>query len=211
MTLARESATNLAREITERSREINYTSLVKDANGRPAALLALPGLGTSGGAGTWTITDRRNITYTVRTDVCEIDDKSDGINYRDPATFCDVSNGGAGSGGSGSSTAASIYADLVALGINVNVDLSGGGTQALCNILGANPTLNTALGGLANLVGGGADVKICGTTSSTQVAVDPNNDDLKRVVVTVSWTKPTTGSVTQSTLIPNPGGGAPIT
>jgi hypothetical protein len=211
--LAREGANNLVREIVERTREIPYASLTRDANRRPAPLLALPGLGTAGGAGTWTITDRRGTSYTVTVDVCEIDDLADGPSRRDPATFCDVTNGGAGPGGSGAGTYSSVYADLAALGLNINVDLTGAGIQPLCNILGANPSLNSSLGGLAALVGGGADVRLCGTSSSSQVPFDPNGDDLKRVVTTVSWSRLNSGSgsVTHSTLIPNPAGGAPIT
>jgi prepilin-type N-terminal cleavage/methylation domain-containing protein len=207
--LARESATNLAREVVERSREINYSTLVADPGNRPPSLLALPGLGTTGGPGTWKITDRRGVTFTVSAAVCEIDDKSDGVGARN-LTFCDMSAappGGSKPIGAGA-TFSSVYADLSALGINIAVDLTGTGVAPICNLLGANPSLNSTLGGLTTLVGGGADVTVCGTTGGSETAVDTNPDDMKRVTVTVSWSK---GTVTQSTLIPDPSGGAPIT
>src|SRR4051794_19009750 len=71
--LARESATGLAREIAERSREVPYASLQMDAADHPATLMALPGLASTGSTGTWTIV-RRNVTYTVSAYVCKIDD-----------------------------------------------------------------------------------------------------------------------------------------
>jgi hypothetical protein len=40
------------------------------------------------------------------------------------------------------------------------------------------------------------------------VAYDRNPDDFKRVTVDLSWSR---GSVRQTTLIPNPANGAPIT
>lgn len=213
LNLAREGATGLAREVVERSREVGYASLTKDANGRPAALLALPGLGSAEG-GTWTVTGRRNIAYTVSADVCSIDSAADGINTRDSAYFCDMANPGAGGGESPPpGTAASIYGDLVALGINIDVDLSQGGIDALCNILGANANLTTLLGGIDTLISRGADVRTCGSFAGIdgRIPLDPDPDDLKRLVVTVSWTTPRPGSVSQSTLIPNPDGARSIT
>lgn len=206
--LRRESATNLAREIVERSREVGYTTLVADANNRPAALLALPGLGNTGAANTWTITDRRNITYTVSAAVCEIDDKSDGIGPRN-LSYCDMTTPPPGGDQPGAGTSlTAVYADLAALGININVDLGGTGFTPICNILGANPSLNSMLGGLAGLVASGADIRVCGTTGSSEATIDRNPDDIKRVTVKVSWSQ---GAVVQSTLIPNPDGGAALT
>jgi prepilin-type N-terminal cleavage/methylation domain-containing protein len=212
--LAREGATNLAKEVVERSREIAYNSLTKDASGRPSALTSLPGLTTTGGAGTWTVTGRRNVTYAITADVCELDSPADGVSVRS-SNFCDLTTGPGAPGTpiTGATVSGGVYSDLVSLGLNLNVNLSGVASTVMCNILGANPGLNTTLGGLSALVGGGAGVHVCDASgsSSSQVAIDPNPDDIKRVIVTVSWTKPASGSVVQSTLIPNPDGGSPVT
>jgi Tfp pilus assembly protein PilV len=213
-TIARDSANNLAREVTERARSVNYSSLAADTNGHPAALTTLPGLTTAGAAGTWTITDRRSgVTYTVRADVCKIDDKTDGVAGRTTGSFCDLSTGG--NPGQPGTTAAAIYADLALLGLNVNITLSGSSLTTVCNLLGANPSLTSTLGGTAALIGAGADVRICDSSSSasgSQTTIDPNPDDLTRVTVTLSWTQNSRSeSVTQSTLIPNPAGGAAVT
>jgi type II secretory pathway pseudopilin PulG len=210
-TAAREGGTNLVREVLERARTVTYASLTPDASGHPAALTSLAGLQTAGGTGTWIVTDRRGVTYTLRADVCKIDDIADSVGGRD-TTFCNLTTGsGGGPSGLPGSTSTQVYADLAALGLNVNVTLGGSAASIVCALLGANPSLNTTLGGLASLVANKADVQVCNATTGTQTTIDRNPDDFTRVTVTATWTKGKTESVVQSTLIPNPAASAQAT
>lgn len=79
----REGATNVAREVLEKSRSVRFADL--SASALTAAVRTMPGMG--GGTGPWTLS-RRGIDYTVSPDVCAIDDASDGIGAHDTGGFC---------------------------------------------------------------------------------------------------------------------------
>jgi hypothetical protein len=201
-TMARESATNLAREITERAREVPFTTLTSTA--ATTLLKALPGLGTTSGGGAWTIV-RRGVTYTVNVSVCELDDPADGVGSRDPATFCTLtaSGSGGGGGGGGSGGGSGIWADLGILDVNVNVTLSGALVNTICSLTGP---LNITLAPLAGAVRAGAQVVLC--SSGQQKPGDTNADDFKRVSVDVAWSGG--AGVHLVSIVPNPSG-APLT
>jgi Tfp pilus assembly protein PilV len=63
ITRAREGAINLARQITEDSRSLQYSQLTS-SSAVTSLLQAMPGLASTSGGSTWTVY-RRNITYTV--------------------------------------------------------------------------------------------------------------------------------------------------
>jgi hypothetical protein len=199
-TMAREGATNLAREMTERAREVSYPSLTQ--TGGPALLQALPGLASTSGGGAWTVV-RRDVTYTITLSVCSLDDPADGVGSRDPATFCVLTSSGSGGGGSGGG-GSGIWADLGILDLNVNVSLSGALVDTICNLTGP---LNIALAPLAGAVRAGAHVVLCST--GDQNPGDTNANDFKRVTVDISWSG-AQSPVHMVTLIPNPSG-APLT
>src|SRR5215213_1242240 len=95
-TTAREQATNLARDLVERSRQVPYASTTTAA--APAALAAtLPESPTASGSSF--VVRRRNIDYTVTVTACSIDSPADGAGVGD-TTFCDTSS----TTGPGSST-----------------------------------------------------------------------------------------------------------
>ncbi len=72
---SREAATNLAREIVETARVLDYGLLLTDT--ATSALQAKDGLADADGAPGWQIT-RRGVTYTVTLDACIYDDPKDG-------------------------------------------------------------------------------------------------------------------------------------
>jgi type II secretory pathway pseudopilin PulG len=82
-----EGATNLAREVIERVRQLPPSQLTPAS--AAGALQGMSGLADTGagGAGTWTVT-RRGTTYTLNLDVCAVDDPKDGIGPHGGATFC---------------------------------------------------------------------------------------------------------------------------
>ena len=90
-----EGATNLAREVLERVRQLPPSQLTPAA--AATALQGMSGLANTGagGAGTWTVT-RRGITYTLNLDVCAVDDPKDGAGSHAGATFCTTGNPAAG-------------------------------------------------------------------------------------------------------------------
>ena len=81
---AREGATNLAREVVEHARSVQYNQIT-DA-GLPAKIQAVPGLDDAPG-GSWQVV-RRNFTYTIATSVCAIDDPRDGLGDHSGGGFC---------------------------------------------------------------------------------------------------------------------------
>src|SRR4051812_31440258 len=92
-TKAREGAVNAGREVLEDAGGIAYSQL------SPATLVptlqALPGLASTSGAGTWTITRRTpgggtGFTYTIDATMCSIDDTADGYGARAGITWCDT-------------------------------------------------------------------------------------------------------------------------
>jgi hypothetical protein len=202
--LAREGATNLAREISDRARQVPYNNLT--TSNATTVLQALPGLASTSGGGTWTIV-RRNVTYTVAVNVCELDSPADGVGSRNPATFCVLtsSGSGGGGGGGGSGGGSGIWADLGIFDVNVNVGLSGALVDTICNLTGP---LHISLGPIASAVRAGADVVLC-SSAGNQAPGDANADDFKRVTVDVSWPGGRV-PVHLVTLIPN-ASGAPLT
>ena len=80
---ARMGGTNLAREILEDARSLDYDLLTDAA--MVDAIQAKPGM--SGTGTPWTV-KRRGIEYTVETTVCTFDDPKDGISATPPADVC---------------------------------------------------------------------------------------------------------------------------
>lgn len=192
-TTAREQATNLAREIVERSRQIPYTSMTPSQ--APAQLrAALPDAGPLSGSG-FTVT-RRNVDYAVTITTCSIDDPSDGAGYGD-AAFCAApgSTSGPGTAPTGNAPAVNV--------LGIAVTLGGSLLGTVCNAVGTNASIVNLLTGALSAV---APLSLCASTSSGTVAYDSRPDDLRRVRVDVSWT-PRGGvltSLSQSTLLTNP-------
>lgn len=210
-TTAREGATNLARELVERSREVPYA--MTTTGSAPAALAAaLPESPTLTGSSF--VVRRRNFDYTVTITACSIDDPSDGAGVADPnavatGTFCDAlpappppPGGGTGSG---------LTVGPSVLGLPVTLAAGGSLITTVCNAVGTNTailnsvsSLGTSLVGLA---GNGAQLSACPLASGGgSVAFDTRPDDLRRVRVRADWTAgnaPAT-SLTQTALLTTP-------
>jgi hypothetical protein len=92
-TRAREGATNLHRELVERSRSVSYPLLNRQS--LLAQLQAKPGLEDSSPAPGYTIR-RRDFTYQISADICSVDDPKDSLGPHDPAVFCDGTQGATG-------------------------------------------------------------------------------------------------------------------
>lgn len=85
-TLAREGATNLARQLVEGARAVSYPELVS-GDALAAALRAQPGLADENdGDLVWTVR-RRDVTFTITATVCSVDDELDGYGPH-PSIFC---------------------------------------------------------------------------------------------------------------------------
>jgi prepilin-type N-terminal cleavage/methylation domain-containing protein len=93
-TKAREGAVNVGREVLEDAGGIAFSQL--DPATLVPTLQALPGLASTSGAGTWTVTRRTpsgggaGFTYTLSATMCSIDDSSDGYGARSGVTWCDT-------------------------------------------------------------------------------------------------------------------------
>lgn len=205
-TTAREQATNLARDLVERARQVPYTSTTTGA--APAALAAtLPENPAVGGASF--VVHRRNVTYTVTVSACSIDDPADGAGVGD-ATSCEALSGSGGPGNPTSGTGLAIGPNI--LGLPVTLAAGGSLVATLCNAIGTNPAIAAAVSSLAtSLVGAegqGAVISICGSAAgSASVAYDATPADLRRVRVALSWPRPgssTPFSLTQTTLLTSP-------
>jgi prepilin-type N-terminal cleavage/methylation domain-containing protein len=207
VSIAREGATNLSRELLERAREVPYGDLTPA--GAAAAMQDLSGLGNAGDGSTWTIRRRvpvdgdstQGYTYTVTVDACDIDDPSDGVAPRDPATFCVLTGDPdpGGGGGAGGTVQTGVYADLGIFGSEIHSQLSGSLTNQLCTLLGA---ATVTLPSVTQLIRGGADVRLC-PSSGQPAALDTNPRDFKRVKVTLTWNDGKS-TLVQNSLIPNP-------
>jgi len=80
---ARMGGTNLAREILEDARSVDYDKLTDvDMNGALEAKM-----GVTGNPSPWTV-QRRGIKYTVTTDVCTFDDPKDNVSATPPPDVC---------------------------------------------------------------------------------------------------------------------------
>ena len=202
-TTAREQATNLARDLVERSRQVPYASTTLAA--APAALAAaLPEAPTVSG-GTFVVR-RRNIDYTVTVTACSIDSPLDGAGLGD-TTFCDNPSASTGPGSS-TTTGSGLAAGANVLGIPVSAAVGGSLIDTVCNAVGTNTAIAGQISGTAerllSLAGNGAQVEIC-SSSTTQVAIDPRADDLRRIRIKVDWTQHSNAySLTQTTLLTTP-------
>jgi len=85
-TRAREGATNLAREVVEDARSVEYADVAPGTIEQ--RLRAKPGLDANPSSSTWTV-ERRGFTYTVTATACTVDDAKDGAGPHDTtASFC---------------------------------------------------------------------------------------------------------------------------
>jgi Tfp pilus assembly protein PilV len=200
-TTAREQGTNLARDIIERTRQLDYANTTMAL--APAKLrLALPGSDsvtalTGTGLDTFDVT-RRGTTYTVKVSACSIDDPTDGVSVGD-STYCPNSSGPSGPG---TPTPGPAPAQNV-LGVDVGVIyLNAGGSvlTTVCNALSGS-LLTQVTSVLSTVV----PVSACPAgTGNTSVAVDGHPDDLRRVRVDVTWNRGGPASLSQTTLLTNP-------
>lgn len=203
-TSAREQATNLARELIERSRQVPYASTTTGA--APAALAAsLPE--SPAVTGSSFVVHRRGADYTVKVTACSIDDPSDGAGVGD-ATFCDAPSSSPGPGGPGSGAALAVGPNV--LGLPVTLDAGGSLITTLCNAVGTDTVIANQISSLAtSLVGAegkGAVIAVCPGGSNGSVALDTKPDDLRRVTVLVEWTRGSSDplALTQTTLLTSP-------
>lgn len=203
-TTAREQATNLARELVERSRQIPYASTTTGA--APAALAgSLPEAVSVSGSSF--VVRRRNVDYAVTVTACSIDDPSDGAGVGN-ATFCDAPSNSSGPGSPGSSSGLAVGPNV--LGLPVTLDVGGSLIDTVCNAVGTNTAIANEISSLAtSLVGAegkGAVISICPSGGAGSVAFDTTPDDLRRIAIDVQWT-PRSGSpasLTQTTLLTSP-------
>ena len=85
-TKSREGGTNLAREILDGARAVDYDKLTSGEI--VGELQKQPGLADTGGSGGWQV-ERRGVTYTVEAeDVCKVDDAHDGFGSHADGGFC---------------------------------------------------------------------------------------------------------------------------
>jgi len=203
-TTAREQATNLARDLVERSRQIPYASTTTSA--APAALAAaLPE--TPAVTGSSFVVRRRNIDYAVAVSACSIDDPSDGAGLGN-TTFCNAPLNSQGPGSDPTLSGLAVGPNI--LGLPVTVAAGGSLVNTICNALGTNtPIVNSvsSLGtSLLSLSANGAQIGVCPDSSQGSVAFDTRPDDLRRIRIDVTWAHgnnaPT--SLTQSTLLTTP-------
>jgi prepilin-type N-terminal cleavage/methylation domain-containing protein len=92
-TKAREGGVNLGREVLEDAGGIAYSQL--SPTSLVPTLQALPGLSSTSGSGSWTVTRRdpnggTGFTYTLNATMCSIDDSADGYGARPGVTWCDT-------------------------------------------------------------------------------------------------------------------------
>lgn len=202
-TTAREQATNLAREIVERSREIPYASTTTGE--APAALAAsLPENPAVSGASF--MVQRRNVDYTVTVSACSIDDPADGAGVGD-ATFCDAPSNSTGPGDPGAGSELAVGPNI--LGLPVTLTVGGSLITTVCNALGTNSAIANEISSLAtSLVGAqgkGAVISVCPDSSDGSIAFDTTPDDLRRITVLVAWTRGSSeSSLSQTTLLTSP-------
>jgi type IV pilus modification protein PilV len=203
-TTAREQATNLARDLVERSRQVPYASTTLTA--APAALAAaLPEAPTVSG-GTFTVR-RRNIDYTVTVTACSIDSPADGAGVGN-ATFCDAPTNSTGPGVPPSGSGLALGPNV--LGIPVDLAVGGSLINTVCNALGTDTDILNAVTGttsaLLSLAGNGATLSACASAPNGQIAFDTRPDDLRRIRIKVDWTQASKPySLTQTTLLTTPG------
>jgi prepilin-type N-terminal cleavage/methylation domain-containing protein len=192
-TSAREGATNLAREVVERSRQAPYKDITKDTAATRLAGM-LPEAPSVTGS-TFTVT-RRKTTYTVTVSACSIDDPTDGAGVGD-ATFCATPN----STNTPGSPAPGYQVGLNVLGVTV----SAGGSllETICQAV-VSPSGSVILNQLTGAVSNVTPITVCPGTLPGSVAFDSTPADLRRVRVDVAWTTGHAGAISQTTLLTNP-------
>ena len=203
-TTAREQATNLARELVERSREVPYASTTTTA--APAALAARLPETPAVSASSFTV-ERRNVEYSVTVSACSIDDPSDGAGVGD-ATFCDAPSGSSGPATAPTGSGLAVGPNI--LGLPVSLDVGGSLITTVCNAVGTDTAIANQLSSLATSLlgaeGKGAVISICPGGGAGSVAFDATPDDLRRIAINVRWT-PRAGDdteLTQTTLLTAP-------
>ncbi|HEX4363816.1 MAG TPA: prepilin-type N-terminal cleavage/methylation domain-containing protein [Solirubrobacteraceae bacterium] len=192
-TTAREQGTNLARDLVERSRQAPYASMTMAL--APATLrgmLPASDTPTALSGSTFQVT-RRHVVYTVNVFACSIDDPTDGAGQGD-ATFCATPTTPSTPGGSTPGPAAAVNV------LGIQVTAGGSLLDTVCNSLGVTAIASQLSGVLNPLV----PTSVCPNASGTSVRFDPQPDDLRRVRISVSWTRGGTGSLSQTTLLTNP-------
>jgi type IV pilus modification protein PilV len=196
-TTAREQATNLARDLVERSRQADYTDMTyANAPAKLRAMLPASDSVTALSGQSFDVT-RRKVTYTVKVLACSIDDPTDGIGVGD-ATACAAPSSIHVPGSAAPGLAASVNV------LGIGVALAGSALQTVCNALGISAIASqlTAATVLTNTV---VPVSVCPTGSGSATApYDYTPDDLRRVRIDVSWTRGGAGSLSQTTLLTNP-------
>jgi prepilin-type N-terminal cleavage/methylation domain-containing protein len=206
-TVAREQATNLAREIVERSRQVPYasTTTTRAAAAIAATLPEHPAVT----AGTFSVS-RRNVTYNVTVTACSIDSPSDGAGVGD-ATFCDAPSSSSGPGSAPAGSGLALGPNI--LGIPVSLAVGGSLINTVCNAIGTGSPIIDSIssvvnsGALTSLLGNGARLEACPSVAGREFAFDTRPDDLRRIRVRVAWTPSSgdAGSLTQTTLLTTPG------
>lgn len=196
-TTAREQGTNLARDLVERSRQIDYAEMTmalaprKLRNALPSSDTATPVTGSPPDS-TFNLT-RRNVTYKVTVFACSIDDPTDGAGQGN-ATFCETPTGVIPPG-----IPPGPAASVNVLGIAV-ADLGGSLLENVCNAIG-DPAI---LARLTSVVSNVVPVSVCAGGPGGTLPFDSQPDDLRRVRIDVSWNRGGAGSVSQTTLLTNP-------
>jgi type IV pilus modification protein PilV len=199
-TTSREQATNLVRDLVERTRQASYANITYAGAANtlqdmlPASDASTEPTGTP--ASTFTVT-RRKTAYTVKVFACSIDDPTDGVGVGD-ATACAPPDSTHVPGSADPGLAASINV------LGITVGAGGSALQTVCNALGISAIASqiTAANILTNKV---VPTSVCPTGSGSSTApYDYTPDDLRRVRIDVSWTRGTDGSIRQTTLLTNP-------
>jgi len=195
-TTAREQGTNLARDLVERGRQIDYADMTmalapgKLRNALPASDTATP-VTLSPPNSTFDVT-RRNVTYKVTVFACSIDDPTDGAGQGD-ATFCATPTSVI-TPGNPPGPAATVNV------LGIPVALGGSPLATVCNAIG-DPAI---LARLTSVVSNVVPVSVCAGAPGGTLPFDSQPDDLRRVRIDVSWTRGGAGSVSQTTLLTNP-------
>ena len=195
-TTAREQATNLARDLVERSRQAAYADITY-TNAAATLRSMLPASDSvsalSGPTNSQFTVQRRGTTYTVNVLACSIDDPTDGVGQT--ATHCAVPEDPPPV----NTTTPGLAASVNVLGISVTA--GGSLLQTVCNAVGQPAVLSQLTGAISSV----ASVSVCPTGSgSATVAYDETPEDLRRVRVDVSWNRERPGAISQTTLLTNP-------
>jgi len=142
---------------------------------------------------------RRGVDYTVTVSSCAVDDPTDGAG-KGTAAYCAV-----GAGSSAPGPPPPLGAGKVrVLGLDIDVALSGTLLDTVCKAVGTNTDIANSVSAVLSPI---APVAVCpgaGPNAGNAVPIDTDPDDMRRVRVDVSWTRGGAGSVSQTTLLPNP-------